>query len=335
MRSCVPLAVQAAGGTTANESKEVVEPTVEVVEEIDRMVVLPEIGDAEDAGEADLTEVLSVDQHPRGTGETDGMNELSEVVEDPGGTGETGGKDEVPEVGEAGGETDWMDALPEVVEESGENDRIDVLLEVQVRRSTGKTDRLDALSEIEDDGSEKDRMNVLSEVAEARGEWDAACVTGADWRVKRLSQRSWWLVAGMIGWTRCQRPVARLIGWMRCWRSVQSPALQALTWHVKRLWKTLKHFGADSLLARVNIWRGKMSWKGCWMTVTKGWTHCSSTHQYCRLILPASSVTRSTTRKTAQGEGRVTGSCGWSCGVQSLFWCCAGASSRWPSTGDL
>ena len=41
-----------------DEIEEVVEPIVEVDEEIDRMVVLPEI---RDAGEADRTEVLSVD----------------------------------------------------------------------------------------------------------------------------------------------------------------------------------------------------------------------------------------------------------------------------------
>ena len=88
-RSGVPLAVQVARGTTASDSKEVVEPTVEVVEEIDRMVVLPEIGDAGVAGEADRTEVLSVDGHPGGIGETDGANELVEIEDD-------------------GGETDWM-----------------------------------------------------------------------------------------------------------------------------------------------------------------------------------------------------------------------------------
>ena len=58
-RSGVPLAVLVARGTTASESKEVVEHnSVVVVEEIDGMVVLPEIGDAGDAGEADRTEVL-------------------------------------------------------------------------------------------------------------------------------------------------------------------------------------------------------------------------------------------------------------------------------------
>ena len=40
-RSGCSMAVHAARGTTANESKEVVEPTVEEVEEIDRMVLLP------------------------------------------------------------------------------------------------------------------------------------------------------------------------------------------------------------------------------------------------------------------------------------------------------
>ena len=65
-RSGVAMAVQVARGTTANQSEEVVEPTVEVVEESDRMVVLPEIRDAGDAGEADRTEVLSVDKHPGG-----------------------------------------------------------------------------------------------------------------------------------------------------------------------------------------------------------------------------------------------------------------------------
>ena len=49
---------------TADEIEEVVEPTVEVLEEVDRMEVLLEIGDAGVAGEADRTEVLSVDQHP-------------------------------------------------------------------------------------------------------------------------------------------------------------------------------------------------------------------------------------------------------------------------------
>ena len=104
-RSGVPLAVQAALGMTANESKDVVEPTVEVVEEIDRMVVLPEIGDAGDAGEADRrTEVLSVDWQPRGAGKTDGMSELSETEDDGCETDRMG----VPsEVVEAGGETDW------------------------------------------------------------------------------------------------------------------------------------------------------------------------------------------------------------------------------------
>ena len=53
------------------------EPTVEVLEEVDWMEVLLEIGDAGDAGEADRTEVLSVDQHPGGAGEIDGMDELS------------------------------------------------------------------------------------------------------------------------------------------------------------------------------------------------------------------------------------------------------------------
>ena len=84
-RSGVPLAVQVARGTTANESKEVVEPTVEVVEEIDRVVVLPETGDTGDAGEAGRTEVLSVDQHPGGAGKTDGMSELSDVAKAGGG----------------------------------------------------------------------------------------------------------------------------------------------------------------------------------------------------------------------------------------------------------
>ena len=65
-RSCVPLAVRVARGKTASESKEVVEPTVEVVKEIDRMVVLAEIGVAGDTCEADRMEVLSVDQHPGG-----------------------------------------------------------------------------------------------------------------------------------------------------------------------------------------------------------------------------------------------------------------------------
>ena len=52
------MAVPAAGWTTVDEGKEVVEPTVEVVEEIDRMVVLREIGDAGYAGDADRTEVV-------------------------------------------------------------------------------------------------------------------------------------------------------------------------------------------------------------------------------------------------------------------------------------
>ena len=94
-RSGVPLAVQVSRGTTASESKKVVEPTVEVVKEIDRMVVLPEIGDAGDAGEtvrldalseivkaggeADRADVLSEVQDPGGTGETDGANELTEI----------------------------------------------------------------------------------------------------------------------------------------------------------------------------------------------------------------------------------------------------------------
>ena len=73
-RSGVPLAVQVARGTTGSDSKEVVEPIVEVVEEIEWMVVLPEIGDVGTDGEADRTDVLSVDWHPGGAGKTDGTS---------------------------------------------------------------------------------------------------------------------------------------------------------------------------------------------------------------------------------------------------------------------
>ena len=83
-----------------------VEPTVEAVEETDRMV----------AGEAERTEVLSVAQDPGGTGKTDGLNELSETEDDDSGTGRT---DATLEVVEAGGETDRMDVLSEVQDPGG------------------------------------------------------------------------------------------------------------------------------------------------------------------------------------------------------------------------
>ena len=72
---------------------------------------------------------------PGSSGETDGMNELSEIeddgsetdrmnvlseVQEPGGIGEDEGRDELSEVVKAGGETDWMDALM-VIGDAGDN----------------------------------------------------------------------------------------------------------------------------------------------------------------------------------------------------------------------
>ena len=99
-----------------SEREEVVEPTVEVVEEIDPMVVLPEIGDAGDAevvksgGDIDRMDVLSEVQDPGGAGETDGMNELSEIEDDG---SETERMDELLDalmVGNVGGNAEWMEA---------------------------------------------------------------------------------------------------------------------------------------------------------------------------------------------------------------------------------
>ena len=45
------------------------------------------------------------------------------------------------------------------------------------------------------------------------------------------------------------------------------------------------------MLVRMCIWRGKKSGEGCWISVPKSLTHCSSRNQGSCFRLPTSSVT--------------------------------------------
>ena len=162
-------------GTTANDSKEVLEPTVEVIEEMDRMVVLLEI--------SGTTDGRAVGGSGGGAGETDGTNELTEIEDDG---CETDRMNAPSEVVEAGGETDRLDALSEILRAGGEADRMDVLSEVQQPGGTGEADGRDELSEVVKAGGETDPVDALLDALSVVG--DAGDDGEADWTEAHLEQ---------------------------------------------------------------------------------------------------------------------------------------------------